>query len=197
MLKLACPGCKEFLILLPEPQYQSFLIWCEWFLRDFFNGPKMSNLQSTKSRVYAGHLSTLQCIVLNSRASLLATMALLCSKMILSFWVHPDICPWSSQQFLKCLMVSVQNYCVVMWTEVLPFGLLGWIHCLICCTAMLPALDFHPADCTVLCTCLSVQWRNQTQQCQLHCQHSARNGFQLYTPHKQTFQCYSFTLVNF
>jgi hypothetical protein len=165
MHKLACPGCKEFLILLPEPQYHSFLIWREWSLRDICNGSKMLNLQSIKSRVYAGHLSTFQCIVLNWCASLLATLAtmvLLCIKTILSFRVHPDSCPWSSQQFLKCLMLSVQNYCVVMWTLVLPFGLLGWIHCLVCCTAMLLALDSHPVECTVLCKCLSVQWPNQT-----------------------------------
>jgi len=161
MQKLACPGCKEFLILLPEPQYHSFLILCEWSLRGFFNGPKMLNLQSTRSRVYAGYLSTFQCIVLNWCASLLATMAttaLLCSKTMLSSRVYPAICPWSSQQFLKCLMVGDQNYCVVMWTEVPSFGLLGWIHSFVCCYAMLPALDSHPADCTALCKCLSVQW---------------------------------------
>ena len=74
--------------------------------------------------------------------------------------------PWhlsiSTQQFMKCLMVRVQNYCVVMWTEIPPFGLLGWIHCLVCSTAMLPALDSHPVDCTVLCQCLSVHWPTQT-----------------------------------
>jgi len=201
MQKLACPGCKEFLILLPEPQYPSFLIWCEWFLRGSFNGPKMLNLQNTRSRVYAGHLSTFQCTVLSWCAHLsatMATMALLWSKTMLSSRVYPDICPWSSQQFLKCLMVRDQNYCVVMWTEVPPFGLLGWIHSFVCCSAMLPALDSQPADCIVLWKCLLVQWpKSNTQQCYLQCQLSATNGFQLHTPHKQTFQCYRFTLVNF
>ena len=63
---------------------------------------------------------------------------------MLSVQVYPDICPWSSQQFLKCLTVTVHNYCVVMWNEVqkqgsldVPLVLLRWIHLLVCCAAML------------------------------------------------------------
>lgn len=89
------------------------------------------------------------------------------------------------------------NYDVVMWTEIPPFGLLWWIHCLVSCTAILPALDSHPVDCTVLCKCVGTVTISNTQQCHLQCQLSVMNGFQLYTPHKQNFQCYSFTLVNF